>query len=82
MPKKKPNTEETEKSPLVAAAEAMGSAAGKVAAIMGAKAEPVHAPTQKKAKLQSKNKQRLPRKQKKAQRKLDAAHTSKPAPVL
>jgi hypothetical protein len=66
-------SEKAEKSGLIAAAEAVGSAAGKVAALVGVTAEPVHQPSQKKAKLQPKNKHRLPRKQKKAQQKLNKA---------
>jgi hypothetical protein len=62
---KAPEKAETEVSPLVNAAKAVGSAAGKVAALVGATgdAKP-RAP--KPAKLQKKNRHRLPRRQKKA----------------
>ena len=55
---------------LVSAAKAIGTAAGKVAHIAGAAPAP---PKPKKGKLQPKNKKRLPRKVKKAQKKT-AAH--------
>ena len=60
----KKSKDDNEKSGLVAAAEAVGSAAGKVAAMIGATP---NTPSQKKAKLQPKHKHRLPRRQKKAQ---------------
>jgi hypothetical protein len=69
--KKKP---EKDKSGLTAAAEAVGSAAGKIAALVGVKEEPAPARTVvKKAKLEPKHRHRLPRRQKKAQRKALAA---------
>jgi len=64
----------TEKSGLVAAAEAVGAAAGKVAAMVGVTAErPNTPPTPKIGKLKPKNKSRLPRRQKKALQKAKAA---------
>ncbi len=63
-----------EKSGLVAAAEAVGAAAGKVAAMVGVTAErPNTPPTPKIGKLKPKNKSRLPRRQKKALQKAKAA---------
>ncbi len=55
---------------LVTAAKAIGSAAGKVASLAGATPTPPSKP--KRAKLQPKNKHRLPRKVKKAQKKAAA----------
>lgn len=68
-----------EKSGLVAAAEKVGAAAGKVAAMVGVKAP---APRAKKGKLQAKHKQRLPRRQKKAQQKLHRSGTGGQAPMM
>lgn len=63
-----------EKSGLVAAAEAVGAAAGKVATLVGVTAErPNTPPTPKIGKLKPKNKSRLPRRQKKALQKAKAA---------
>jgi hypothetical protein len=67
MAKKKTETEGSSEGLLVKAAKEIGAAAGKVAALAGAKAEKprrVRVP-----KLVKKNKSRLPRKQKKALRK-------------
>ena len=75
--KKKKKTEpDAEEGVLVSAAKAIGSAAGKVAALAGASSEP-KAPSPPKVKipkLQPKNKTRLPRRQKKALQKKAAAH--------
>jgi len=55
---------------LVTAAEKIGHAAGKIASLLGAKAEePPPAPSKKKPKLPKREKHRLPRRQKKAQQK-------------
>jgi hypothetical protein len=61
-------------SVIVSAAKAIGSTAGKIAAMAGAHTTP---PRPKIGKLAAKNKSRLPRKQKKAQQKLAAASRSK-----
>ena len=61
---------ENDDSVLVTAAKAIGSTAGKVASMVGATATPPAKP--KRAKLQPKNKHRLPRKVKKAQKKAAA----------
>jgi F420-0:gamma-glutamyl ligase len=61
---------ENEDSVLVTAAKAIGSAAGKVASMAGAAPTPPAKP--KRPKLQAKNKHRLPRKVKKAQKKAAA----------
>lgn len=68
MPRKKvePPAEDTM---LVSAAKAIGSAAGKVAHLAGVEPAP---PKHKVGKLQPKNKKRLPRKAKKAQKKATA----------
>ncbi|MFN7996478.1 MAG: hypothetical protein U0Q18_22895 [Bryobacteraceae bacterium] len=74
MPKKA-----TEDNPLVTAAKVIGKAAGKVAAIAGPHAGPESAPAPQSAqrtrgtstaKLQKKNRPHLPRKIKKAQKKM------------
>jgi len=67
---KKKETKETEESIVVDAAKAIGSAAGKIAAIAGSVVGRAK-PAKKKAvgKLPKKNKSRLPRKEKKAQQK-------------
>lgn len=58
---------ETPESILVTAAKGLGAAAGKIAALAGAKVEkPAKPKAPKIPKLASKNKSRLPRKQKKA----------------
>ena len=54
----------TEDTPLVTAAKAIGSAAGKIASLAH-----VSAPAPKKGKLVKKTKSRLPRRQKKARQK-------------
>ena len=66
MAKKSTTPEETPESILVTAAKGLGAAAGKVAALAGVKAEPTPPAHPKIPKLASKNKSRLPRKQKKA----------------
>ena len=66
MAKKKEATEQEAASPLVDAAKAIGKAAGKVVA----KFEGVPTKSTKVPKLAPKNKQRLPRKEKKQQQKL------------
>ncbi|HWC96378.1 MAG TPA: hypothetical protein VG456_06510 [Candidatus Sulfopaludibacter sp.] len=60
---------ETEESIVVTAAKAIGSAAGKIAAAAGVTGPELKAPAVKRGKLAPKNKSRLPRKQKKAQKK-------------
>lgn len=66
-------------SALVDAAEAVGSAVGKLAAMVGVTGEkPKTAPTNIKVpKLAKSGKSRLPRKEKKAKQKLDAAAARK-----
>jgi hypothetical protein len=64
MPKKQKPDEKSDEPILVTAAKVIGKAAGKVAAAVG-----VPAKSQKIAKLPKKNKSRLPRRQKKAQKK-------------
>jgi hypothetical protein len=66
MPKKQKPDEKSDEPILVTAAKAIGKTAGKIAAAVG-----VHEPakSQKIAKLPKKNKSRLPRRQKKAQKK-------------
>jgi len=66
MPKKA----KTDESGLVAAARAIGSVTGKLAAKVGVGGET--APKARKGKLVKKNKQRLPRRQKKAQQRAAA----------
>jgi hypothetical protein len=75
MPKKKVTQPETEDSVLVSAAKAVGSAAGKIASLAGAalEARPATKST-KVGKLPKKQGHRLPRRQKKAQRKTTPAH--------
>ena len=72
MPRKKKETENKEDRLLVTAAKTIGKAAGTLAAVSGVNAKPeggqaarVHRP---KGKLAPKNKARLPRRQKKAQK--------------
>jgi hypothetical protein len=61
------------KSVLVEAAEAIGAATGKIAALAGATADKAPAPKAvRKPKLAAKNKSRLPRRQKKAEKKAAA----------
>lgn len=74
MAKKKTTPEApAEDSALVAAAKTIGTAAGKVAAAVGATSEPQEPRKSTKIpKLKKKNKSRLPRKQKKAQKKAAA----------
>jgi hypothetical protein len=69
MAKKTPPAapEEASENILVTAAKGLGAAAGKIAALAGAKPETPKSPKNvKKPKLASKGKSRLPRKQKKA----------------
>jgi hypothetical protein len=66
MAKKSTTAEETPESVLVTAAKGLGTAAGKVAALAGVKAEPAPPAKPKTTKLAVKNKSRLPRKHKKA----------------
>ena len=74
MPKKPTAPPKTEDTILVSAAKAIGSAAGKIASLAGASPE---APPAKKStkvgKLPKKEGHRLPRRQKKAQRKAPAS---------
>ena len=67
--KKKPVEPETEEGVLATAAKAIGTAAGKIAALAGVAPSP---PKLKIPKLQKKNKSRLPRRQKKARQKAAA----------
>jgi hypothetical protein len=76
MAKKKTTPEEAPEGVLVSAAKGLGSAAGKIASLAGAKGEAAaegaparKPPAPKIPKLASKNKTRLPRKQKKALKK-------------
>jgi hypothetical protein len=70
MPKKqKAPPETTDDTLLVSAAKAIGTAAGKIASLAGA----APAKSTKKGKLPKKNKRRVPRLQKKAQRKAEAS---------
>lgn len=73
MARKKQETTTTDESVIVSAAKAIGTAAGKIASLAGvsAPAEP------KRGKLPPKNKARLPRRQKKAKQKLEAAQQAK-----
>jgi hypothetical protein len=66
--KKETEQEKTDDSLIVSAAKAIGSTAGKIASLAGGAA-----PAPKIKKLASKGKSRLPRRQKKAQKKLAAA---------
>jgi hypothetical protein len=66
MAKKSTTAEEAPESILVTAAKGLGTAAGKVAALAGVKAEPTPPAKPKIPKLASKNKSRLPRKKKKS----------------
>jgi hypothetical protein len=75
MPKKPAARPETEDNMLVTAAKAIGSAAGKIASLAGAPPQP-KAKAAKAGKLPKKNGQRLPRRQKKAQKK-----ASRPSPA-
>jgi len=66
---KKAKSEEQDGSILESAAKLVGTAAGKVAAAVGVGGEEPKVAKKKVPKLTSKNKSRLPRKQKKAQQK-------------
>ena len=72
MPKKPITPQETDDTILVSAAKAIGSAAGKIASLVGAPPEGKVA-AKKTGKLPKKNKHRLPRRQKKAQQKTPTA---------
>jgi hypothetical protein len=69
MAKKQKAPPETDETLLVSAAKAIGTAAGKIASLAGA----APAKSTKKGKLPKKNKRRVPRLQKKAQRKAEAS---------
>jgi hypothetical protein len=74
--RKKPVEAEGESSVLVEAAKTIGTAAGKIASLVAEAAPaPLHPKSIKPQKLQKKNKSRLPRRQKKALRKAEAART-------
>jgi F420-0:gamma-glutamyl ligase len=67
MAKKKETSETPDESVLVTAAKAIGTAAGKVAKLVGVEPEPREpAVSQKVPKLAKKEKHRLPRREKKA----------------
>jgi hypothetical protein len=74
MPKKKSEESGPSEEPglLVSTAKALGTAAGKIAAMVGATPEGTSAKQSAKGRLPKKNKSRLPRRQKKAQRKAAA----------
>ena len=80
-PKKTENEPGAKEGVLATTAKAIGAAAGKIAAMAGVAAEPVPAPprtkSMKPAKLQKKNKARLPRRQKKAEKKAAMASQTK-----
>jgi hypothetical protein len=67
--KKEEKAETAPETVVVAAAKAIGKAAGKIAALAGATGPALKAPAAKRGRLAPKNKSRLPRKQKKAQKK-------------
>ncbi len=70
MSKKKETTETSSKGILVTAAKAIGTAAGKVAKLVGVEPEPpAPAVSQKVPKLSKKDKHKLPRREKKAAKK-------------
>jgi hypothetical protein len=69
MARKKEKEEKAPETVVVAAAKAIGKAAGKIAALAGASGPTLKAPAAKRGRLAPKNKSRLPRKQKKAQKK-------------
>ena len=70
--KKKPIEPEAEGSILATTAKAIGTAAGKIASLVGVEPTPApsHTKSKKRPKLQKKNGSRLPRRQKKAQQKV------------
>ena len=74
MPKKPATPPEADDNILVSAAKAIGSAAGKIASLTGAQPKTPAKP--KVGKLPKKQKPRLPRRQKKAQKKMSAAGKS------
>jgi hypothetical protein len=69
MPKKPTPAPEKEDNVLVSAAKAIGTAAGKVASLAGASESQPATKSSKVGKLLKKDKQRVPRKQKKAAQK-------------
>lgn len=69
MPKKQKAPPEADDTLLVSAAKAVGTAAGEIASLAGT----APAKSAKKGKLPKKNKRRVPRLQKKAQRKAEAS---------
>ena len=73
---KQPSAEQVHnETTVVSAAKAIGTAAGKIATLVGATPEPPSAPkSRKQGKLPEKHKARLPRRQKKAQQKTRASH--------
>ena len=74
MPKKPVTPPEAQENVLVTAAKAIGSTAGKIAALAGAPAAaPPATKSAKIGKLVKKERGRIPRRQKKAQRKTPAA---------
>jgi hypothetical protein len=70
MARKKEKEEQAPDTVVVAAAKVIGKAAGKIAALAGASGPELKAPAVKRGRLAPKNKSRLPRKQKKAQKKV------------
>ena len=72
MARKKQEEAPKEESLAVTAAKAIGKAAGKIASLAGASGPVLKAPAKKRGKLTPKNKKRLPRKVKKAQKKAAA----------
>jgi hypothetical protein len=74
MPKKAKETESNEESLLVTTAKTIGKAAGKIAAVSGVVSPDAgQSARTPKGKLAPKNKARLPRRQKKAQKKARSA---------
>jgi len=74
MPRKAKQTEVNDDSLLVTAAKTIGKAAGKIAAVSGIQSQPETTPARgSEGKLAPKNKSRLPRRQKKAQKKSGSA---------
>jgi hypothetical protein len=73
--KQKIDKEKPAEPVLVRAAEAIGRAAGKIAALVGARPEAPTAKSMKKPKLPKRDKHRIPRRQKKAQQKAAGPRT-------
>ena len=69
MPKKKNTDQDTSDNILVDAAKTIGTAAGKIATVLGATPDAPPQISKKIPKLAKKNKARLPRREKKAQKK-------------